>query len=162
MTGGKRKTRNEHSSGGAVISFRDGVAFVAMIATRNRSRWGLPKGAVNEGETSEQAAIREVQEETGLEANVVKLLDTIEYFFRAGDTLIRKRVDFYLMNYLGGTLTPQLSEVDDVEWVLLPESLERASFESERKLLATALSEIEQVRSAVLTSSSSPETSQPV
>ena len=160
MTGGKRKTRNEHSSGGAVISFRDGVAFVAMIATRNRTRWGLPKGAVVEGETSEQAALREVLEETGLEARVVKPLDTIEYFFRAGDTVIRKRVDFYLMNYIGGTLTPQLSEVDDVEWVSLPESLERASFESERKLLETALSEIEQVRSAGL-SSSSPATSQP-
>ena len=138
MPGGKRKTRNEHSSGGAVISFRDGAAFVAMIATRNRTRWGLPKGAVVEGETSEQAALREVLEETGLEASVVKLLDTIEYFFRAGDTLIRKRVDFYLMNYVGGTLTPQLSEVDDVEWVSLPESLARASFDSEKKLLEMA------------------------
>jgi 8-oxo-dGTP pyrophosphatase MutT (NUDIX family) len=154
MPGGKQKTRNEHSSGGAVISFRDGAPFVAMIATRNRTRWGLPKGAVVEGETSEQAALREVLEETGLEARVVKLLDTIEYFFRAGDTLIRKRVDFYLMNYIGGVMTPQLSEVDDVEWVSLPESLERASFESERKLLETALSELEQVRSAVQASSS--------
>lgn len=162
MPGGKRKTRNEHSSGGAVISFRDGAAYVAMIATRGRRRWGLPKGAVNEGETSEQAALREVLEETGLEARVVRMLDTIEYFFRAGDTLIKKRVDFYLMNYVGGTLTPQLSEVDDVEWVSLPESLARASFESERKLLETALSEIEQVRSSVLTPSSSPEPSQPV
>jgi 8-oxo-dGTP pyrophosphatase MutT (NUDIX family) len=159
MPGGKRKTRNEHSSGGAVISFRDGAPFVAMIATRNRTRWGLPKGAVVEGETSEQAAMREVLEETGLEARVVKLLDTIEYFFRAGDTLIRKRVDFYLMNYVGGIMTPQLSEVDDVEWVSLQESLGRASFESERKLLETALSEIEQVRSAV-PASSSPEPSQ--
>jgi 8-oxo-dGTP pyrophosphatase MutT (NUDIX family) len=154
MVGGKRKTRDEHSSGGAVISFRDGAAFVAMIATRNKTRWGLPKGAVSEGETSEQAALREVLEETGLEARVVRLLDTIEYFFRAGDTLIRKRVDFYLMNYVGGELVPQLSEVDDVEWVPLSESLQRASFDSERKLLETALAEIEQVRSAVLQASS--------
>src|SRR5215210_5066512 len=136
---GTRKTRNEHSSGGVVLSLRDGVPHVALIATRNRARWGLPKGAVSEGETSEAAALREVREETGIEARIVRLLDTIEYFFRAGDTLIQKRVDFYLMEYVAGELEPQLSEVDDVEWVELSAALRRASFDSERKLLEQAL-----------------------
>ena len=139
------RTRNEHSSGGAVISFREGVPYVALIATRKKTRWGLPKGAVASGETSEQAALREVLEETGLEAAVVKPLDTIEYFFRAGDALIRKRVDFYLMNYVAGELTPQLSEVDDVEWVELSEAIQRASFDSERKLLEQAQHEIDAI-----------------
>jgi len=140
------KTRNEHSSGGAVIDLRDGAPFVAMIATRGRTRWGLPKGAVSAGETSEQAALREVQEETGLDAEIIGRLDTIEYFFRAGDTLIKKSVDFYLMHYVGGTLTPQLSEVDDVEWVPLSEAIQRASFDSEKKLLSSALAQIESVK----------------
>ena len=138
----RKKTRNEHSSGGAVINTRGETSYVALIATRGKTRWGLPKGAVSEGETSEQAALREVQEETGLEAKIVKPLDTIEYFFRAGDTLIRKRVDFYLMRYVGGELKPQLSEVDDVEWVELSEAIRRASFDSERKLLESALQEL--------------------
>ena len=125
---------------------------MALIATRNRTRWGLPKGAVSNGETSEHAALREVLEETGLEAVIVKPLDTIEYFFRAGDTLIRKRVDFYLMNYVAGELKPQLSEVDDVEWVELREAIERASFDSERKLLEMVLSEIETLRAAISSS----------
>jgi 8-oxo-dGTP pyrophosphatase MutT (NUDIX family) len=142
MTDTRKRTRNEHSSGGAVISMRDGVAYVAMIATRGKTRWGLPKGAVSEGETSEQAALREVLEETGLEAEILKPLDTIEYFFRAGDTLIRKRVDFYLMRYVGGELTPQLSEVDDVEWVELSEAVGRSSFDSERKLLESVLQDV--------------------
>jgi 8-oxo-dGTP pyrophosphatase MutT (NUDIX family) len=137
----RRKTRSEHSSGGAVIAVRNGVPHVALIATRNRTRWGLPKGAVSEGETSEAAALREVREETGIEARIVKPLDTIEYFFRAGDTLIQKRVDFYLMEYVAGELEPQLSEVDDVEWVELSAALRRASFDSERKLLEMALHE---------------------
>ena len=145
MPDSRRKTRNEHSSGGAVIDLRDGAPFVAMIATRGRSRWGLPKGAVSPGETSEQAALREVQEETGLDAEIISRLDTIEYYFRAGDTLIKKSVDFYLMRYVGGTMTPQLSEVDDVEWVALSEGIQRASFDSERKLLSLALAQIDSV-----------------
>jgi len=145
----RQKMRNEHSSGGAVISFRDGTPFVALIATRGRTRWGLPKGAVSDGETSEQAALREVNEETGLIANIVKPLDTIEYFFRASGTLIRKRVDFYLMMFTSGELTPQLSEVDDVEWVELSEAIQRASFDSERKLLEMAQQEIETARASL-------------
>jgi len=149
-----RKTRNEHSSGGAVIDLRDGAPFVAMIATRGRTRWGLPKGAVSAGETSEQAALREVKEETGLDAEIVGLLDTIEYYFRAGDTLIRKSVDFYLMHHIGGTMTPQLSEVDDVEWVKLPEGIQRSSFDSERNVLSLALEQIELVVKRARASSS--------
>ena len=125
-----------------MVTLRDGVPHVALIATRNKTRWGLPKGAVATGETSEQAALREVLEETGLEASIVRPLDTIEYFFRAGDTLIRKRVDFYLMRYVAGELTPQLSEVDDVEWIPLSDAVRKASFESERKLLEMALQDV--------------------
>jgi len=138
----KRRTRNEHSSGGAVIAMRDGAAHVALIATRNKTRWGLPKGAVTTGETSEAAALREVLEETGLHARIVKPLDTIEYYFRAGDALIQKTVDFYLMDYVGGELEPQLSEVDAVEWVELSAALRRASFDSERKLLEMVQQEL--------------------
>ena len=134
------KTRNEHSSGGVVIAMRDGAAHVALIATRNRTRWGLPKGAVGPDETSEAAALREVREETGLEARIVRPLDTIEYTFRGSDALIHKRVDFYLMEYVAGDLQPQLSEVDDVQWFELSSSLESASFDSERRLLEMALS----------------------
>jgi len=139
------RARNEHSAGGAVVSVRDGRPHVALIATRGRTRWGLPKGAVGEGETTEAAALREVREETGLEAEIVKLLDTIEYFFRAGETLVHKRVDFYLMLHTGGELQPQLSEVDDVEWVELSEATRRASFPSERKLIELAQQEIEKL-----------------
>ena len=126
-----------------MISVREGVPYVAMIATRGRTRWGLPKGAVAPGETSEQAALREVLEETGLEAQIVKPLDTIEYFFRASDALIHKRVDFYLMLHTSGELKPQLSEVDAVEWVELSEAIRRASFASEKKLLESAQQELE-------------------
>ncbi|MEO8381125.1 MAG: NUDIX hydrolase [Acidobacteriota bacterium] len=136
------KSRKEHSSGGVVITVRDGVHYVALIATRNKTRWGLPKGAVTPGETSEAAALREVREETGLEARIIHALDTIEYSFRARDALILKRVDFYLMEYVAGELEPQLSEVDDVQWFELKASIQYASFDSERKLLEAALRDV--------------------
>lgn len=143
MGAARRKTRNEHSSGGVVVAMRDGAPHVALIATRNKTRWGLPKGAVGPEESSEAAALREVREETGLEARIVRPLDTIEYSFRAGDTLIQKRVDFYLMEYVAGELEPQLSEVDDVQWFALSSSLQRASFDSERRLLEMAISALQ-------------------
>ena len=156
MAGARRRTRQEHSSGGAVVTLRDGQPHVALIATRGKTRWGLPKGAVSQGETSEAAALREVLEETGLTAKIVKPLDTIEYFFRAGDTLIQKRVDFYLMEYVGGELQPQLSEVDDVEWVELSTAIRRASFESERKRLEMALRDVSPPPSSPQASSQQP------
>ena len=135
----RRKTRQEHSAGGAVLSLQQGLPHVAMIATRGKTKWGLPKGAVGRNETVEAAALREVLEETGLRAEILQPLETIEYYFRAGDTLIQKRVDFFLMRYLRGELRPQLTEVDDVDWVELNESLTRASFDSEKKLLHKTL-----------------------
>jgi 8-oxo-dGTP pyrophosphatase MutT (NUDIX family) len=117
-----------------VRSESDGL-HVAMIATRGGSRWGLPKGAPNPDESVGDAALREVWEETGIRAEIISLLDRIEYFFRANDKLIRKEVDFFLMRYVEGALRPQLTEVDDVEWVGLSDAIERASFESEKRIL---------------------------
>lgn len=135
MPQARKKVRRQHSAGGAVLGLRDGQVHIAMIATRGRTRWGLPKGALSPEESSEDAAVREVREETNLQAEILALVKTIEYFFRAGDTVVQKNVDFYLMRYLGGELKPQLEEVDDVEWVPLEEAVRRASFDSERELL---------------------------
>jgi 8-oxo-dGTP pyrophosphatase MutT (NUDIX family) len=131
----KRQAQQAHSAGGVVVRQEGDGLHVAMIATRGRSRWGLPKGAPNPDESVGEAAVREVWEETGIRAEIIRLLDRIEYFFRANDKLIRKEVDFFLMRYVEGALCPQLTEVDDVEWVALGDAIERASFESEKRIL---------------------------
>ncbi len=108
---------------------------VALIATDQGGRWGLPKGHVNRGETAEAAALREVAEETGLEGAIVRHLATIEYWFRAGPSRVHKYVDLFLMRYERGDLRPQEAEVDDARWFPLEEALQRVSFERERDVL---------------------------
>jgi 8-oxo-dGTP diphosphatase len=130
-----RERRTAYSAGG-VIYRANGAGFeVALIATNEGRRWGLPKGHVRRGEAAEAAAAREIAEETGLQGDVLRHLATIEYWFRAGPTRIHKYVDFFLLRYTGGALVPQQAEVDDARWFPLDEALQLASFDRERDVL---------------------------
>jgi ADP-ribose pyrophosphatase YjhB (NUDIX family) len=137
--GTPRERRTAYSAGG-VIYRNEGTGFeVALIATNEGRRWGLPKGHVRRGEAAEAAAMREVAEEPGLHGTVERHLATIENGFRAGSTRIHKYVDFFLLRYTGGMLVPQQAEVDDARWFPLHEALRLASFDRERDVLAQVL-----------------------
>lgn len=127
-----------HSAGGAVLARQDGCLMVALIRTHGNTRYGLPKGTIDEGEVPEQTAVREVREETGLSAEVLCHLDEIDYHFKAHQILIHKYVDFYLMRYTGGDLVPQLEEVDDAVWIPVDRAVSVLSFDSERRVIERA------------------------
>lgn len=136
-------TRDQFSAGG--VAFRngaDGLETVIVLMLPER-RWQLPKGVIDPGETSEQAALREVREEGGIECEIVEKLDTIEYWFTvdrdSSPARIHKRVDFFLMRYLSGDVADHDHEVEDAVWVTFTEALARLEFESERDVVARAL-----------------------
>lgn len=128
--------RTSYSAGGVMYRMHSGQIEVVLIATDGGKRWGLPKGHVRRGEPAEDAAVREVAEETGLEGLVEQHLATIEYWFRAGSARIHKYVDLFLLSYVDGEVIPQESEVDDARWFQLDEALSISSFKRERDVLA--------------------------
>lgn len=139
----RNMTRHEYSAGGVVARRRpDGEWEVLLIATHEGARWSLPKGHVEAGESEEDAAVREVREETGVTAEILAPLDTIEYWYRwrstEGSLLIHKRVRFFLMRYLSGDVSQHGWEVDDARWFTFDEAVQRVSYRDERELLMKA------------------------
>ncbi|WP_281172747.1 NUDIX hydrolase [Jiangella gansuensis] len=127
----------ETSAGGLVVDdYEDAsaVALIGRIDRRGRLEWVLPKGHVEAGETPEQAAVREVWEETGLQSKVVTAVGDIDYWFVAGNRRIHKTVHHFLLEATGGSLSTDDVEVSDVAWVPLDELAERMRYASERRL----------------------------
>ncbi len=139
----RNMVRDEYSAGGVVLrpSSR-GELEVLLIATHEGERWGLPKGHIEPGETPEEAAVREVREETGVQARVLAPLDTIDYWYRwkanEGDVLVHKHVTFYLMAYTGGDVRDHGWEVDDARWVPLSKAIDMVMYKAEKELLRKA------------------------
>ena len=142
------QTRSEVSAGGVVYR-RDeqrGAVEVALAARRTRRgelAWGLAKGAIEPGETDEQAAVREVREETGLEARIESDLGEIRYFYVWEGVRVRKRVHFFLMLATGGDVSLHDAEMEDVRWFPLRTAIRRAAYRGERDVIRRAAERLE-------------------
>ena len=135
---------NETSAGGVVISVKDGWAYVAVIARRNRGgrlEWCLPKGHLEGSETAEEAAIREVSEETGITGRVLRHLASIDYWFSSTDRRVHKVVHHFMIEALSGTLTTENDpdqEAEKVEWVRIDKVSSRLAYPNERRIISSA------------------------
>jgi 8-oxo-dGTP pyrophosphatase MutT (NUDIX family) len=135
------KTRRETSAGGVVL--RPGATEPEVLLASRRTRrgdlvWGLPKGLVEKGEAPEEAAMREVREETGYTGRIVEPLGEISYWFVWGGERVRKTVHFFLMEDTGDPPGERDAEMEEVRWFPLSEAERAAGFDSERDLIRTA------------------------
>ncbi len=138
--------RFEHSAGGVVVRSQDGQTEVVLASRRTRRgslAWGLPKGQVEPNEDPSEAAIREVREETGFEAEIREPLGDISYFYVWQGERRRKQVTFYLMDAVGGDASLHDHEMEEVRWFPLTEALHIASYTSERDVLKRAAAAFE-------------------
>lgn len=121
---------------------RSADAIEVVLASRRTRRgdlaWGLAKGGVEQGESFEDAAVREVLEETGYTAEIEASLGDTRYFYVWEDTRIRKTVHFFLMRCTGGDPSDRDDEMEEVRWFPLERALKRAAYRGEREVLGRA------------------------
>ena len=147
----RRQRVAETSSGGFVLA-ADGSNTVALIGRQTRSRridWCVPKGHPEGNETLEQAAIREVFEETGIQAEIILKLGSIDYEFTAGRKVIAKTVHQFLMRQTGGNLTVENDpnhEAVEARWVSVDDLNTMLSHENERRMARAVLEWVERSR----------------
>lgn len=135
----RRGARQETSAGG-VVYHGESETRQFLVIRDPYGHWGLPKGHVEGEETLEQAAVREVTEETGLERlRIQESLPRIDWYFRAHGRLIHKYCHFFLMLALDDATTPRVEEgISACEWLSFGDALSRISYENTRGVLRTA------------------------
>jgi len=121
----------EHSAGGVI--FEDKTVLLIQVQNLKGDKvWTFPKGHLEPGETPEQAALREVAEETGWECEITSDLYKAEYSFMRGEMLVDKDVRWFLVKRVGGDGLPKTpDEVFDMKWLPLEEAEQELIYKSD-------------------------------
>lgn len=135
----------EHSAGGIVYRVHGGQIEIAIAYRTYHHDWTLPKGHLEDEETEEQAALREVEEETGLVCEIIAHVGFSTYRFRdrKNKKIIEKRVDYFLMKLTRDKGQIQHEEVDKVEWFPYIEAINKLSFKRDQDLVKHAVTKID-------------------
>lgn len=128
--------KREFSAGGIVLN---GQGQVLLTQHSSNHYWGFPKGNLEEGESMKEAALREVKEEAGIQAEVLEKVGDSKYVYTLNNEKIFKVVSIFLMKYLSGDPKDHDWEVSEADWFEPNEALKKLSFSQDKALLKKAL-----------------------
>jgi 8-oxo-dGTP pyrophosphatase MutT (NUDIX family) len=142
MEEAKFATLEQISAGGVAFRVSDSKAEVAIVSVKPSRRWQLPKGLIDAGEREEQAAVREVREEAGIECELIEKIETVEYWYFAQNKGERVRyhkfVHFFLLKYVAGETENHDHEIAEARFVSIDEAIEMLAFKSEKDIVRKA------------------------
>lgn len=128
--------KREFSAGGIV--FNDKGEVLVTQHSQNK-HWGFPKGLIDPGQTTEEAALREVKEEGGIVAEITGKVGYSKYVYTFNDEKIFKVVTYFLMKYVSGDTADHDFEVSDLGWYQPEDALKQLSFSQDKELLKKSL-----------------------
>ncbi|MBI1919386.1 NUDIX domain-containing protein [Candidatus Microgenomates bacterium] len=127
----------EFSAGGVVFKKEQGRTLILVAQHSQHHGWVFPKGLIGDkqkGEKKEDTAVREVEEETGVVAKIIKPLSPVTYWYQLEGNKIRKTVYYFLMEYVGGDITKHDHEMENVEWLPIEEVEKRLTYKSDKEV----------------------------
>jgi 8-oxo-dGTP diphosphatase len=136
----------EFSAGGIIYKKQKTEIFVLVCQHSGHHGWVFPKGFIGDkinGETKEETALREVEEETGVKAKILQPLEPITYWYEMDGEKHKKTVYHFLMKYLSGDITKHDWEMENVEWIVKEDVLSRLTYDSDKKVWQQATKLIE-------------------
>ena len=137
------RIKYEVSAGGLVLRRRESTFDALLIGRGNPRVWSLPKGHLEARETQEQAALREVREETGCWGEIIVKLSDIAYWFYQNRSKHKKSVHFFLMRYLSGDVANHDHEVDDAAWFEIRAAKKALKYVNEKRLIDLGMEYLE-------------------
>ncbi len=135
------RTLQERSAGGVVVKGDEVLVVVPMRRAASGARvLALPKGHLDGDETDEQAAIREVREEGGVDVELIESLGDVRYHYRRRGRLISKRVRFFLFEWRAGSPNDHDHEIEDARWLPMEQAVKQLTYPGEREMVQSVLS----------------------
>lgn len=136
------KAVSEHSAGGVVYRQKDKGKTIEWLICKHSGyhKWVLPKGIVEEKESPEDTALREVNEETGVKAKIInKIMPDVAYKYTKNGILVDKKVEFFLMEYASGDIKDHCWEMEEIKWIKAEEALKLLEFPTEKRVFEEAV-----------------------
>jgi 8-oxo-dGTP pyrophosphatase MutT (NUDIX family) len=132
----------EFSAGGVCVRRMRGRDYMAAVRVKGGTVLALPKGHIDPGESSAEAARREVREEAGVDSTLVEKLGDVRYWYSRSGERVMKVVSFFLFRYRSGSVRDHDHEVDSAEWLPLEDAPRLLAYRGEREMAEAALSSL--------------------